>query len=360
MIKLTVEEQRLITTTLTYAEVRIKQITVDGTLRGWSKKQMEVSTRKVIEESIKKFPANFPKLDEIRTGLYYSRRLWRDQFEKSLLPTYLATINALVNAVPDSKLAIRYKAKGMSAVTPYELFKEIDAYGPKYSQRGYISIKNYPNEVRKYIKRTAETPLSELPSTSKRRMSLMAKAELDLRFEKQTNMIQAKIDSGKLLQWISTHADCSERCEPDQGKLVHMTLSPINSKMETGLIEEGNIVYSFKGITEKVDKWGWKNNIIVGPNCRHDLHDYKPGTRPPHFYEEGQVAKERAINENMRKMERKIRSIRKDAILMKDIDKIEARALKKKASALFDEYDKYARTNGFSVQEWRCQIQFYN
>jgi hypothetical protein len=157
------------------------------------------------------------------------------------------------------------------------------------------------------------------------------------------------------LWWLSSHADCSERCAKWQGKLISKSLPPINETMWTGIKEGSRKVYSLNGIVNIVDKYGYKNNIIVGFNCRHRLIAYQKGSRPEQDYKDKDIKRERLINAKMRAMERKIRAIRTEAILMRQIDVNEALTIKKKADALYERYVAFAEKNKIAYYPDRCR-----
>ena len=88
--------------------------------------------------------------------------------------------------------------------------------------------------------------------------------------------------------WVTTHANCSKRCQPFQGKPYTLdgtyktirgyTLQPIEKAID---------VY----VTTKSGKV-WRNGLF-GFNCRHDIISFKNNELPPMQYTEKQMVKYR-------------------------------------------------------------------
>ena len=187
--------------------------------------------------------------------------------------------------------------------------------------------------------------------------TLWQKVELDLRHEAQMRKVKEAQESGKDLFWLSSHVDCSERCEPWQGKLVSMSLPPINKKMLTGKRAGRVPIYSFKGITEQVDKYGYQNNIIVGFNCRHRLIPFNGETKiRPDNYSANEIKRERAINSKMRSMEHEIRRLKAEARCNYAAGfKKRAYELSNKASILKKKYIDFATKNDMVWYDYRIK-----
>lgn len=171
----------------------------------------------------------------------------------------------------------------------------------------------------------------------KRPITLWQKVELDIRHEAQMKMVEECYKSGEDLWWLSAHVNCSKRCEKWQGKLVSLTLPPIDNTFFTGKVVENHKVYSFTAIENVVDKWGYKNNIINGFNCRHRLIKYVKGVRPRN-YDTKEISKARELENVQRSMERAIRRLISRRNLVKVIDKEKAQMLTRKITQLERQY----------------------
>ena len=230
---------------------------------------------------------------------------------------------------------------------------EIDTWA---MAKGYPNVLNYPQELKRKMNGLAKTQ-TVASETGKKPITVWQKAELDLRYEGQVDMIRDLVNSGVQYAWTSSHPDCSKRCEKWQGKLFdlqaeHSELSGHRMKNKV----DGNTVYCFKEVISQVDKYGYQNNIIVGFNCRHRLIEYKPGSVAPHEYTAKQVRRNREINQTLRQMEREIRYYKQQSILYNSIDKRLADKYKAKAKQLTEQYKNFANKNGYAWYQWRIAV----
>jgi len=231
--------------------------------------------------------------------------------------------------------------------------KEIDTWA---MAKGYPNVLNYPQELKKKMNGLAKTQ-TVASETGKKSITVWQKAELDLRYEGQVDMIKDLVVSGVQYAWTSSHPDCSKRCEKWQGKLFdlqaeHSELSGHRMRNKV----DGNTVYCFKEVISRVDKYGYQNNIIIGFNCRHRLIPYKSGSVAPQDYTKEQVQRNRKINETLRRLEREIRYYKQQAILYNSIDKRLAAQYKEKAKKLTEQYKEFADKNGYAWYQWRITV----
>ena len=187
----------------------------------------------------------------------------------------------------------------------------------------------------------------------KRPITLWQKTELDIRHEEQMKMVQEASESGKDLFWLSSHANCSKRCAKFQGKLVSLTLKSIDSSFYTGKNIDGIRVYSFTDIENQVDKYGYKNNIINGFNCRHSLIAYSKSGEKPTQYSKGEINKTISNEAIQRKMEVVIRKKKDELQLLKITDKEKAKILEANINKLVEEYKTFCNKRKLEIQEYR-------
>ncbi len=258
----------------------------------------------------------------------------------------------------------------VSAKNPLELSKQLDqnkkiirAIQKKNAdinmwalQKGYPNVLNYPKELKKRIGGLSRTQ-TVASETGNKPISLWQKAELDLRYENQVNMIDNLREQGVRLAWTSSHPDCSKRCEKWQGKLFDLVADHSDlSGHRMNYKVDGNTVYCFKEVISKVDKYGYMNNIIVGFNCRHKLKPYQPGSVAPREFTKDQVRKQREINQTLRRLEREIRYYKQQGLLYNGIDKGLADKCKAKAKKLTEQYKSFANRNGYAWYQWRIEV----
>ena len=172
-----------------------------------------------------------------------------------------------------------------------------------------------------------------------------------VRYERKNEELQELINNGIDLVWISTHGNCSERCQPWQGKLYSISgkYGEIDGIKYQPLSNATDIFYTTKaGRT-------YKNGCISGFGCRHRLDPYNKGNKPIHISAEI-IDKEREINQKQRAFERKIREYKLKSIGLKGIDSREARKYMGKAREAYENYKKYCRENKVAFYPARCKV----
>lgn len=181
------------------------------------------------------------------------------------------------------------------------------------------------------------------------RVSLRNISEMTVRYEAKQREIQSIIDSGEDLVWISTHANCSKRCEPFQGKLYSLRgRSGRIDGIEYRPLSVATDVY----YTTKSGKT-YKNGCISGFGCRHNLILYRKGNKPIEVSAEV-IARERKINDTQRRMETAIRHERENALLA--VDPKLRTAARKKAAEMNKQYKQYCVDNKVPYYPQRLQI----
>ena len=134
------------------------------------------------------------------------------------------------------------------------------------------------------------------------RYRLRASAERQIRYEWHEKNLQDLRNKGVKLIWINTHANCSERCQPHQGKLYSLDKT-------SGTID-GLHYEPLENVTEiyETTKSGkqWRNGILSGFNCRHTTKPYEKGSKPEHIPNDV-IERQRAIETRQRELERTIR-----------------------------------------------------
>ena len=181
------------------------------------------------------------------------------------------------------------------------------------------------------------------------RVSLRNISEMTVRYEAKQAEIQSLIDSGEDLVWISTHANCSKRCEPFQGKLY--SISGRSGRID-GIEYRPLSVATDVYYTTKSGKT-YKNGCISGFNCRHNLILYRKGNKPIEVSAEV-IARERKINDTQRRMETAIRHERENALLAVD-PKLRTQA-RQKATEMNKQYRKYCLDNKVPYYPQRLKI----
>lgn len=220
-----------------------------------------------------------------------------------------------------------------------------------------VRVIDYPKRIKETMVRLAEDPMTTAED-GKKPISLWQKAELDIRHNEQMTKLQEQIDSGVEYAWLSSHPDCSKRCEKWQGKLVSLTKRATMSGFRVEKLD-GIWVYSLPDIMDQKDKYGYNNNIISGFNCRHYTIPYEKGVKPVEKYTADEVKKEREINNNIRTMEREIRYLKtqvNNLSTMGDKYKVEIHKLNVIIKKKVAYYKAYCEANGYAWQPYRIKI----
>lgn len=311
------------------AETRIKAIVVLAFLYLWGEFRLRVEIQKVLNSVAKKIKGQDDRQAYLN-GLAASA-------EKMVLLHYKR---------PKSYFPEIASETGMK--------KPIDAM--KWEAKGTVRVKDYAKELKRGMAQMAGQPfVTDEPG--KKPISLWQKAELDARYERNMEMISDQIAKGIDLCWLSSHPDCSKRCEKWQGKLVSLTKHATLSGFRVGKVD-GHWVYSLPDIMAQVDKYGYNNNIISGFNCRHHTIPYT-GQLPPKEYSEGDVRKQRSIEANIRKMERDIRKQKQYAIFLEKAGDLSGAKLQRmKADGMVSRYKAYCERNGYAWEKYRIEVRY--
>lgn len=179
------------------------------------------------------------------------------------------------------------------------------------------------------------------PEYIEQRQSLRARAEREVRYDWQQSSYQEMIDKGVKLVIISSHANCSERCAPFQGKVYSLDGS-------SGTTEDGRKYEPLEKATDifVTTKSGrvWKNGLF-GFNCRHYMVEYKPGFRFPKV-SEAEEKKQYAIDRRQRELERRVITYKVRAEMAKGVDKTEYKKARAKAKYWDQYYRSFSKKNG--------------
>ena len=220
--------------------------------------------------------------------------------------------------------------------------------------KGSPNVTDYPRILKKNINELSNFNIVAMEE-GKKPINIWQKAELDTRYEHQMKMLDDLKDQDINICYISSHPNCSKRCQPWQGKLVSLTEHSTMSGFRIRKVD-GQWLYSLTDIMAQVDKYGYHNNIICGFNCRHRLYRYN-GQLPPKKYTDEDVAEQRNIEIKIRETERKIRLLKTREHLYNKIgDKITAKKYQVMAKNLTTYYKSYCEKNGYAWQEYRIKI----
>lgn len=232
------------------------------------------------------------------------------------------------------------KLQARGILTDYESKAKI--YGVPLQE---YAGKYMKEKVAPVMKRLAEIQPLDTDRTD-RKISLRARAELEVRYQSHVDEINDLKESGTKLVIASTHADCSERCAPWQGRVYSLDGT-------TGTTDDGRKFVPLEIATQRNFTKNGVPNGLMGFNCRHYLTPYKTGF----YFPKPNAAEERkeyAITLRQRQLERNVLTWRTKAI--ESVDKAEYNKAKQKAQFWDNVYIKYSHENGRAYYPARTKI----
>lgn len=331
------------------AENQIKKLIVYYFLLGKSKSELRVRVLNIIEHLRQTIDAKLMNRDAYINGLSRKADLMISKYYDKAREQFIATIAVITAGLLASGKRVPRNITPIQLAKDKQLWKSANITKDLWAEaKASVRVSDYQKKIKQFINKVANEPITT--SDDKKPISLWQKAELDIRHETQMENIDKLIAEGHNYCYLSSHPDCSKRCEKWQGKLVSLTEHATMSGFRVKKIN-GEWCYSLVDIMAQTDKYGYNNNIISGFNCRHYLIPMEAGK--PKGYTEHEVAKERKINTKIREMEREIRNLQTKYETLKLLDTKQANELKgliKKKTATLKEFcERY----GFAFQKYR-------
>lgn len=233
------------------------------------------------------------------------------------------------------------------------------------------NIQDFSKRLKFMVKDLTEQVMTTSGEGGKHPISLWQKAEMDIRYQNQMDQIE-KLKKDKVeLAYISSHPNCSVRCEKLQGKLVSLTEHAPNPQRVVAKNDFSDLdistyrvrrignewVYSLPDILATETNGGYHNMIIGGFNCRHRLIPYREGENKPKIYDSTDIAKQRNIETRIREMEREIRQLKQQEVIFKqDQDFKNAKFTHNLVERKVFEYKHFCEKNGYAWYEYRITI----
>ena len=185
-------------------------------------------------------------------------------------------------------------------------------------------------------------------------LGLRLKSELYVRYKWQMDNLQRLRDDGVRLVWISSHVNCSERCQDYQGRLYSMDGT-------SGTTEDGHSFVPLEVATDRyyITKKGrvWRNGTLTGFNCRHYTIPYTPYGVTPETFDDSEIEKARAIETKQRRLEREVYHAREDYYSFRGKNVIMATTYYHKAETKRKEYIKFCTDNEVAWYPDRIQVK---
>lgn len=318
------------------AEMRIKEIIVIAMLSLVGMAFVNAEIEKAIKDMIKELPPSSDKA-VLANGLWQSALKWEYLIPKTR--TQVDEARSVLPTLPKTPL----KALGEASKIPPTPYGMADTL---------IEARSLPSKVKGSIELLSGQEPSATPSYAVRPISEWSEAEAEVRWGYQKDRMEETLESGGDLFRISVHQNCSDRCFPDQGKIVSKTLSSISPDFKTGKTIDGQPIYSLSDMLARTDKYGYHNFILTGFNCRHFLKPYEKGDiLKPSKEEASETSKAEQL---MRDTERRLRGIKAKAKLLAKVDKKKSMEYENLWYKGIREYEAFANKWGIPPQEWRA------
>lgn len=218
------------------------------------------------------------------------------------------------------------------------------------NKKGLAIIDNYEQRVKnELVKLINDNPTSTIIDKNgvPRRLNLRNQAETIVRLEANKDTVKELSTKENKFVVTTSHADCSPRCEPWQGRLY--SLDGTSGK------KDGMDYVPLEIAMEGENKDG--NGIITGYNCRHRIVPYEKGMTKPVEYSQAEIRKERKIDSKQRYYERNIRRQKTQETLFREQGLLkEAQATRKLWQKNTLRYEVFSHNNGRAFYRWRTRI----
>lgn len=332
------------------AETKIRKTVKDEYFALKQKYEIDKKIFPIIRDATNQISiSNLKRAAEISLLNFYDKQyqelVWSFGWQLSTL-TALFLLNNKTLTGGDIKPTTAQKAAAIQTLTAqgYDRSRLLGVPLQKFSQ-DYIN-KNVKPALDRLTKQFAKDP-----EDISGRNSLRNKAEMAVRWQEHEDTIQRFKSEGVRLVICSTHADCSGRCRPWQGRVYSLdgTSGTTDDGRRFVPLETATDIY----YTTKTGKQ-WKNGLL-GFNCRHFLVPYKSGYRFP----KPNVAEERkqyAITLQQRELERNVRHWRTVAIENQNLDREKYLDARAKAIAWNREYIAFSKQNNRAYYPSRTKI----
>ena len=206
--------------------------------------------------------------------------------------------------------------------------------------------------MEKLVKPMLSKMAKERPTlmSGKKRSTLIAKAELEVRHSERQKELSDLKTAGVRLVVISSHADCSPRCRPFQGRVFSLDGT-------YGVTDDGRKFEPLENATDIYTKNGkWKNGLF-GFNCRHKALPYKSGLRYP-TVSSSEERREYEITQKQRAYERQIRALKTEMDMTRGIDTGKYKIARARLKTLRKRYIEYSKANGRAYYPERIKSLF--
>lgn len=327
------------------ATTKIKEVVVSDVAGGVPKTQTEQKINSIIAQTVAKF--NDPILKaEVKQTLIANAQGWYYKHITNM-KVLANNMGRELNAAGFGVLAQQVTPSTMVRWDKEQVFRPYRDNAPK----GLAIIQDYEKRVKNELIALATDPPISTRLTKEGKpykINLRNRAEMKIRYEANLQDVEKFKNEGVDLVWTSSHADCSFRCQPYQGKLYSIS-------GKTGVTKSGERYTPLAEALEGPRSDG--NGIINGYNCRHRLIKYFEGSRAPVEYSKEQIEREGKLDTRQRQYENSIRNTKSQERLFRaQGNKKFASLARKRWQRLNTNYQQFSLRNGRAYYPWRTRI----
>lgn len=329
------------------AETKIRETVKDEYFKQTSASAIGRIVDKIIAETLKQIAIPALKDAAVRSLRNFAHRQLAE-LRRSFNSRIVVLLALLKLTADDASVSVRAQARRTLIANGFD---SANLYGTPLKVFSEDYIKKY---VKPALDRLAEQfPLDpdDIRSEEQYRNSLRNRAEMEVRYQAHFDNIEELRAAGHKLVIASTHADCSERCRDWQGRVYSLDGT-------TGITDDGRHYLPIENATDiyyttKAGKT-YKNGLL-GFNCRHYLVPYRSGYRFPRP-NPNEEARQYAITQKQRELERNVRAWRTRAIEYKGKDRNSYLKARKKAIEWNNIYIKYSQEHRRAYYPSRTKI----
>ena len=335
------------------AQNNIRVLIQRAYLYGYTRIYTEKALKSIIEKALKSIEIPRLKRDTVLSLTNYANRQKNAWNNSGITPAVLFFIAKRINANGETDKKVL--TERLPNETIQRDIERLTGKSVETVNKGVPLQRFYGDLWKEKIKPTLSKIATEKaldPNDYTGRNSLRNLAEMEVRYQGHKDDIEELKASGERLVICSTHADCSKRCAPYQGRLYSLDGT-------SGEINGINYVPLEYATNNPKDRYTTKagrtyQNGLLGFNCRHKLSPYKG--QLPEYVSESERKKEYAITQTQRTMERRVRALKAEAEMIKNAKSKMYIAYRKMAKQAYEEYKRYSEENERAYYPMRVSL----
>lgn len=329
------------------AQTEIRVLIKTSWQSGEALPKVAIRLQRIIDIALKDIPIATLKADAERSLKNFARRQWQLWQSLRISPRVLFYLGA--------QTAKGAKFKTLPTANDLRVLRRLQGVKTNFVvyDKGVPLSTYYKRVWDEGVKPTLDRIMQEValdPNDFTGRNSLRNLAEMEVRYKAHQDSIAELKQSGTKLVIASSHADCSKRCAPHQGKIYSLdgTYGTTADGRKYEPLENATDIY----YTTKAGRT-YKNGLL-GFNCRHKLSVFRG--QQPTVISEKERKREYSITLEQRNLERAVRKKRVEALMLKDIDAQGYQQAKAQANVLYNRYKNYSKENNRAYYPMRVAI----